>query len=60
MRFLNGKNNKRKVVDPKGWKDEGDSMTALLLKRDKARAVLDAAIKKRDLNKEKRKNAIID
>ena len=51
MRFLNTKQNKRRVVEPRGFKDEGDRMTALLLKRDKARAVLDAAIKKRDRNK---------
>lgn len=51
MRFLNTKSNKRRVVDSRGYKDEGDRMTALLIKRDKARAALDAAIKKRDRNK---------
>ena len=50
MRFLGG-NSKKRVTDARGYKDEGDRMSALLLKRDKARAVLDAAIKKRDRNK---------
>ena len=60
MRYVSRKVGGSKVVDPKGYRDEGDRMTALLIKRDKARAILDAAIRKRDLNKEKRKNAIID
>ena len=53
MRYVSRKVGGSKVVDARGCKDEGDRMSALQVKRKKAIATLDAAIKKRDRKRER-------